>query len=111
MKLPAVYHDLNPRQRRDVRSAYVKVQKGLCWYCATRLKDSPAQFVLNYQVDISLFPTGFFTWPVHLHHDRVTGLTVGAVHARCNAVSWMKDEVPVLQQLAKEISGASITTK
>lgn len=27
-------------------------------------------------------------YPVHLHHDHKTGLTIGAVHAKCNAVLW-----------------------
>jgi hypothetical protein len=25
---------------------------------------------------------------VHLHHSHETGMTIGAVHARCNAVLW-----------------------
>ena len=36
----------------------------------------------------SLFPPNFFKWPVHLHHSHDTGMTIGAVHARCNAVLW-----------------------
>lgn len=27
-------------------------------------------------------------YPVHLQHNHDTGMTEGAVHARCNAVMW-----------------------
>jgi len=36
----------------------------------------------------SLFPRGFFGYPIHLHHSHDTGMTIGAVHAHCNAVLW-----------------------
>jgi hypothetical protein len=36
-----------------------------------------------------LFPELFLKYPVHLHHSHVTGLTIGAVHAYCNAVLWV----------------------
>ena len=26
--------------------------------------------------------------PIHLHHDHDTDLTIGAVHAYCNAILW-----------------------
>jgi hypothetical protein len=39
-------------------------------------------------VDLKLFPRGFLSNPVHLHHCHTTGLTIGAVHSRCNAILW-----------------------
>ena len=39
-------------------------------------------------VDEELFPENFFTHPAHLHHCHKTGLTLGAVHPRCNAILW-----------------------
>jgi hypothetical protein len=40
------------------------------------------------KIDASLFPPTMFKYPVHLHHNHVTGMTIGAVHALCNAVLW-----------------------
>ncbi|AGI61771.1 hypothetical protein VCO139_0016 [Vibrio phage VCO139] len=37
---------------------------------------------------MKLFPKNMFQYPIHLHHDHNTGMTIGAVHARCNAVLW-----------------------
>jgi len=34
------------------------------------------------------FPKGMFNYPIHLHHCRKTDLSIGAVHAYCNAVLW-----------------------
>jgi len=41
------------------------------------------------------YPSGFFDHPIHLHHDHDTGMTVGAIHAYCNAVSFDYLEDPV----------------
>ena len=39
-------------------------------------------------IDEELVPENFFKYPVHLHHSHYTGMTIGAVHANCNAVLW-----------------------
>jgi hypothetical protein len=44
--------------------------------------------VMSKKINVDLFPPNFFKWPVHLHHDHRTGMTIGAVHCRCNAVLW-----------------------
>lgn len=88
MKLPVVYDQLDPFDKRRVREAYVLQQKGECYYCKRTLGKPPPRNVLSKSVDESLFPDGFFSWPVHLHHSHDTGLTLGAVHAYCNAVLW-----------------------
>ena len=36
----------------------------------------------------TIFPENFFDHSIHLHHDHDTGMTIGAVHAHCNAVLW-----------------------
>jgi len=43
---------------------------------------------MSNQINENLFPPKFLNWPVHLHHDHKTGMTVGAVHSHCNAVLW-----------------------
>jgi hypothetical protein len=88
LKLPVNYEELNGRQRKRVREEYIRVQKNLCCHCNEPLSDKAADFVLSKRIDESLFPSGFFDWPVHLHHSHDTGLTIGAVHSHCNAVLW-----------------------
>ena len=79
MDLPVDYTKLTGYMRRKVREEYVRVQEGKCHYCGCPL-DGPM-----------LFPFEFFKWPVHLHHHHDTGMTIGAVHAYCNAVLWEYD--------------------
>jgi len=88
MKLPVDYDELSAIERRQVRLEYIERQKGLCYHCKTSLEHGPAEYVRNVQVDRKLFPPSFFKWPVHLHHDHNTGMTIGAVHCYCNAVLW-----------------------
>ena len=86
--LPARYDDLTQRQRVLVRAEYTAQQGGACWHCQCTLTTDPPEHVMVLTVRNGLFPPGFFDHPVHLHHDHRTGLTIGAVHARCNAVLW-----------------------
>ena len=88
MKLPVNYNDIHYTERRKVREEYVRRQNGKCHYCGAPLKGNPTKKIMDKDVNRGLFPTGFFKWPVHLHHSHVTGMTIGAVHARCNAVLW-----------------------
>jgi hypothetical protein len=88
MELPVNYNDIHFTERKKVREEYVKSQGGLCYHCGESLDGDPSGEVLALRVNKSLFPTGFFRWPVHLHHDHVTGMTIGAVHCYCNAVLW-----------------------
>ena len=83
--LPAKYDGLSVTARRLAREEYARRQDGKCWYCGERLIDAPGEKGQK-PTTAKLFPVGFFDWPVHLHHDHQTGLTVGAVHAICNAV-------------------------
>ena len=88
MDLPVDYTHLSPANRRKTREAYIVQQKGLCCHCNKSVHGDPALHILGKPVDKSLFPEGFFNYPVHLHHDHNTGMTIGAVHAYCNAVLW-----------------------
>ena len=88
MKLPVNYNELHYTERSKVREEYAKLQAGLCHYCGAPLNGPPKDKVALKKVTKSLFPKGFFKWPVHLHHDHVTGMTQGAVHSHCNAVLW-----------------------
>lgn len=88
IELPVNYNDINSRQRKVVREEYIKLQGGKCCHCGAALDRPPCASVRSMSVDKSLFPTGFFDWPVHLHHNHKTGMTIGAVHCYCNAVLW-----------------------
>ena len=88
MELPTNYSKLSPSERRAVRNEYVAQQGGLCHYCGMLLSEQPSTRVLALPVSSDLFPPTFFKHPVHLHHDHTTDKTIGAVHARCNAILW-----------------------
>lgn len=88
MKLPVNYNELDPLMRREVREEYIRRQQGKCPFCRAPLVGLPATWVYEKPITPSLFPKGFFTYPVHLHHSHETGMTLGAVHALCNAVLW-----------------------
>lgn len=86
--LPADYRALSPQQRRQVREAYVAQQDGKCDYCGEPLTGDVRADLARRSINRRLFPKGFFDHPVHLHHSHDTGLTIGAVHAVCNAILW-----------------------
>lgn len=88
MKLPVLYNDFTVAERREIREEYIKLQKGLCFYCNGELAKHPPKEIQLRAVTWSLFPKGFRDNPIHLQHDHKTGLTEGAVHMKCNAVMW-----------------------
>lgn len=85
VNLPAVYDNLTQRQRTLVSKEYVRRQENKCWHCGKPLDKKP---VMDKPIDWYRFPPNFLGNPVHLHHSHATGLTLGAVHAYCNAVLW-----------------------
>ena len=90
--VPTAYSKLSASRRIAVRERYVDLQGGKCWHCAELLHGEPASHVLALKINWHRFPgreAGFLKHPVHLHHDHDTDLTVGAVHAYCNAVLWV----------------------
>lgn len=86
--LPVLYDDLNPQEIWIVREKYIKEQKGLCCHCKGDLYKPPPERILDVEISRCLFPPNFFKYPIHLHHDHDTGLTVGAIHNYCNAILW-----------------------
>lgn len=88
MNLPVLYRMLSTAERRAVREEYIRKQGGKCAHCATALTGKPSIPVMEARIIRQLFPPGFLKRPVHLHHDQDTGLTIGAVHSRCNAFLW-----------------------
>jgi hypothetical protein len=85
---PVNYEILSKTERRIIRLAYVEDQKGLCYFCKNPLSGPPTLKVRLTTINKRLFPQWFFNNPVHLQHNHVTGMTEGAVHAKCNAVLW-----------------------
>lgn len=88
MKLPKKYDEISPLDKRIIRGEYTRIQNNRCWFCGEPLDGPPHQMVLKNKIRKSLYPKEFFNHPIHLHHSHETGLTVGAVHAYCNAVLW-----------------------
>ena len=88
LELPQDYNKLNSYQRKEVRGEYIKRQEGLCYHCNEPLGGPASATVLDQAVNKNLFPEKFFDHPIHLHHNHVTGATIGAVHCYCNAVLW-----------------------
>lgn len=86
--LPTDYNKLTQFERKKVREQYILQQGGACFFCEAMLNEPPRFGVAVLKIDPSLFPSGFFKNPVHLHHNHKTGMTIGAVHAHCNAVLW-----------------------
>lgn len=86
--LPCIYSALNTRLKRYVREQYIKKQNNKCYYCGCSLDNPPPKEILEKKVTTSLFPKEFFNYPVHLHHNHETDMTIGVVHAYCNAVLW-----------------------
>lgn len=86
--LPVNYNTLSSSAKRTVRKQYIAQQNGDCSHCDMPLSDTPCNSIEATWVDIRLFPKGFFNNLIHLHHCHDTGMTIGAVHARCNAVLW-----------------------
>jgi hypothetical protein len=85
---PQNYHSLTYPERKQLRLRYVEAQGGNCRFCKAPLAGPPPAWVKRKRINWDLFPEGFLRWPVHLHHDHQTGMTIGAVHALCNAVLW-----------------------
>jgi len=88
MKLPINYNNTHWRKRKEAREKYIMLQEGKCYYCGAPLESPASDKVLDKKVTLSLFPKGFFNYPIHLHHNHKTGRTIGAVHCHCNAVLW-----------------------
>jgi hypothetical protein len=84
--LPAMYNQLTREERALVREEYDRLQGGICPFCLRPLASDPPPVIQRLPLSSIMWPPEFFRWPVHLHHDHGTGLTIGAYHARCNAV-------------------------
>lgn len=85
-ELPAQYDKITREQRALVREEYARRQEGICPFCLHPLLGDPPPAVTRLPLDKMRWPAEFFKWPIHLHHNHRTGLTIGAYHARCNAV-------------------------
>lgn len=87
-EIPAKYSEISQHARYVIREKYIEEQKGLCYHCHGDLKQGPPQDILEKKVTPHLYPKGFFLRPIHLHHNHDTDMTIGVVHAYCNAVLW-----------------------
>lgn len=88
MNLPVLYDKVSWQERIRIREEYIRRQEGNCMYCKSPLDKSPPSYIINKKINWDRFPPNFLKYPVHLQHDRKTGLTEGAVHNYCNAVLW-----------------------
>ncbi len=86
MKLPVNYNDLTWQMRKLVREEYLHKQNGLCKYCNMPLNSEPSDKIKSMKINWNIFPNGFQKYPIHLHHNHKTGMTIGTVHMKCNAV-------------------------
>lgn len=86
--LPVNYNTISVTQRKLVREQYIKIQQNICYYCKKSLDGPPSQQIKKLKIHKYLYPPNFFKYPIHLHHDHNTGMTIGAVHNYCNAVLW-----------------------
>lgn len=87
-KLPVNYNKLKVHEKRAVRLQYIKEQDNKCCYCHLPLNEIASYEIESSWIDWTLFPDNFREFPVHLHHDHITGMTIGATHMRCNAYMW-----------------------
>lgn len=85
---PEKYSKLTREQRAELRKRYASYQNNKCCYCGASLSGPPTDGILKKRISRDLFPKHFFDYPTHLHHNHDTDLTIGAVHAYCNAVLW-----------------------
>jgi len=85
MELPDDYNKMSWQEKRMARNIYIGMQNGNCHFCGVSLTDKPKK---TPKINWNLFPPNFLKYPVHLHHDHSTGMTIGAVHAYCNAILW-----------------------
>lgn len=88
MELPINYDKATKWFRRKARLQYQEIQENKCQYCKEDLDGKPAENIESAFIDLRLFPVGMLNYPIHLHHCHKTGMTIGAVHARCNAYLW-----------------------
>ena len=93
IKIPCLYSHLTNENRYLVREEYIKRQYNVCYHCECALDDEPSDEMSALDINSDLFPENFFDNPIHLHHDHDTDLTIGAVHAHCNAVLWQYEGV------------------
>ena len=85
---PINYASATWQERAEIRRQYVSEQDGKCYHCTAPLNEKPPASIANKRIDWRRFPPNFLRYPVHLHHSHETGMTIGAVHSRCNAVLW-----------------------
>lgn len=81
------YPSMTQPERRAMRERYVRHQNGKCHFCAEPLSGPPGERA-GLRVRWASFPLGFQNHLIHLHHNHETGMTIGAVHMKCNAVLW-----------------------
>jgi hypothetical protein len=85
---PRDYRELSLSERKSLRQQYIVEQGERCYHCKGFIYDQPPLEIMAKKLNMKLFPKGFLDHPIHLHHNHTTGMTIGAVHARCNAVLW-----------------------
>lgn len=88
LNLPINYNKSHWSVRKQAREQYCEDQDWKCSHCNEYLFDLPSRRIQGMKINLKLFPKSMFDSPIHLHHNHKTGMTIGAVHAKCNAVLW-----------------------
>ena len=88
MDLPINYEKSGWIARKKAREQYIKEQCNKCHHCGESLFGKPSMAAMLKPINAAMFPKHMFKHPVHLHHCRKTGMTIGALHSRCNAYLW-----------------------
>ena len=87
-KLPADYRVLTWQERKLVREQYIEEQNNKCFFCGESLDRQAPKRITDKKIHWNYFPDNFLKYPIHLQHNHETGMTEGAVHNYCNAVTW-----------------------
>lgn len=87
LQLPTKYSSLSGQRRAAVKEAYICLQRERCWLCGDSLYALPTFIVDNPNVVQLCYNQLAEQFPLQLHHDHDTDMTLGVTHAECNAIS------------------------
>ena len=93
LELPTKYSSLSGERLSAVKEAYICLQRERCWLCGNNLYELSKYLVDNPKLMPLCGNELAERYPLHLHHDHDTGLTLGVTHAECNIIIGITDEL------------------